>query len=104
MKRAWILLAVVVAACGSEANDSSELAGRKAECRRLEEHLFQVSPQSQLTGLSASDQHKRLDQLMAGVPVEDIAQCAAADPVVVACMQKAADVAAVRACIPAIKG
>jgi hypothetical protein len=103
MKRAWMLLAVFAAACGSDVKDSPELAARKADCRRLEEHLFRLSPQSKLDGLSEPDQRKRIDQLMAGVPVEDIAQCAAADPAAIACMQNAADVAAVRACIPAIK-
>jgi len=104
MKRALILLAVLAGACGSESNDSPEAAARKADCHRLEDHLFRISPQSKLDGLSEPEQRKQLEQLMAGVPVEDTAQCAAADPAVIACMQKAADVAAVRACIPAIKG
>jgi hypothetical protein len=37
---------------------------------------------------------------MAKIPVEDIEQCGAAYPEVVACMKQAHDVAGVRGCIP----
>jgi hypothetical protein len=89
--------------CGQDKPDPPEVAQRKQACKVLHEHLFRISPQSGLAGLSEAEQQKKLAQLQAGVPIEDIEQCAAADPKVVACMQQAADVAAVKACIPAPK-
>ena len=103
MKVAALTIATLfVAACGSDAVDAPEVAQRKAECRRLEAHILEISPQTrrELDGLPVAEQQKRLDQLVAKVPIEDIQQCAAAEPAVVACMQRAPDVAAVRACIP----
>jgi hypothetical protein len=93
---------VFAAACGSPGVDPPDLAGRKAECRRLEAHILQISPESrrELDGLPEAERQKRLDKLVAKVPIEDIQQCAAAEPAVIACMQRAPDVAAVRACVP----
>ena len=94
---------VFAAACDPGAADSPDVARRKAECKRLEDHIFRISPEtrSRLAGLPPAEQQKVIDQLVAGVPIEDIEQCAAAEPKVVTCMQAATDIAAVRACIPA---
>jgi hypothetical protein len=93
---------VFIGACESGETDTPQVAQRKAECKRLNEHIFRISPESRgrLDGVPEAEQQKRLAEMVAKVPVEDIAQCAAADPVVIACMQKAPDVAAVRACLP----
>jgi hypothetical protein len=91
------------AACGSD-EASPGLAPRVAVCRKLNEHLFRLSPEAHLDGLSEAAQLAQLEKLQAQVPIEDLAQCAAADPAAIDCMQKAADLAAVRACIPAIRG
>lgn len=101
--RLFALAMVIVLAAGcEEKQDSPEVAQRKADCRRLEAHIFQITPQAQggLAGLPEVDP-RRVEQLVAKLPVEDIEQCAAARPEVIACMQAAADVAALRACIPA---
>ena len=103
MNRIALSIALVfAAACGSEGVDPPDVAQRKAECRRLEAHILRISPESrrELDGLSEAEQQKRLDKLVAKVPIEDIQQCAAAEPAVIACMQRAPDVAAVRACVP----
>ena len=94
--------AVLAGACDPGAKDSPEVAQRKADCKRLDEHIFRISPESRsrLAGLSEAEQQREIDQLVAGVPVEDVEQCTAAEPAVIACMQKAPDIAAVRACIP----
>jgi hypothetical protein len=99
---AWTIAPLLAAACSTGAVDPPEVAQRKAECKRLEAHILQITPESrgELDRLSEPERQKRLDQLVAKVSIEDIQQCAAADPTVIACMQKAPDVAAVRACIP----
>jgi hypothetical protein len=90
------------AACDEGAADAPAVALRKDECRRLEGHIFQISPESRsrLAGLSEAEQQKAIEQLVAKVPVEDIEQCAAANPAAITCMQAAPDIAALRACIP----
>jgi hypothetical protein len=105
VKRFALTIAIgFAAACGSGGVDPPEVAQRNAECRRLEAHILRISPESraELDGLSEAEQQKRLDKLVAKVPIEDIQQCAAAAPAVIACMQQAPDVAAVRACIPPV--
>ena len=99
---ALAFVVVFVGACESSGTDSPEIAQRKAACKQLDEHIFRISPESRsrLDGVPEAEQQKRLAEMVAKVPVEDIAQCAAADPAVIACMQKAPDVAAVRACVP----
>jgi len=101
---AFITVAVTlfVGACDPGAKDTPEIAQRKAACKRLDEHIFRISPQSRsrLDGRSEAEQQHQIDQLVAKVPIEDVEQCAAAEPAVIACMQNAADIAAVRACIP----
>ena len=106
--RLAIALAAVVsvaaaAGCGEDKPDPPEVAKRKQDCKALSEHLFRISPEAHLQGLSEAEQNKRIEKLQAGVPIEDIEQCAAADPKVIACLQAAADVAAVKACIPVRK-
>jgi len=85
-----------------EADSPEEIARRKAECLRLEDHIFEIMPRPGAER-GESDPKKRAE-LVAHLPVEDIEQCAAVkDRKVIACMQAAADVTALRACIPASK-
>jgi hypothetical protein len=106
MKLCVLVLVVVsigfAGACASSATDSPEQARRKAECRRLEAHIFQISPETRgrLDGRPEAEQRALIEELVAKVPIEDIEQCAAAAPAVIACMQAAPDPRAVRACIP----
>jgi hypothetical protein len=74
----------IYATLHDENKQSPDVAAREAECKNLIQHIIEISPQ-----------HKKVD-----VPIEDIEQCGAAYPEVVSCMQKAADVAGVHACIP----
>jgi hypothetical protein len=90
---AAIFAIAIYATLHAEENvDPPDVAARKAECRKLQDHLISITP----------DAHKV-------VSIEDIEQCAAADkdktgvdrkPAVIACLQNARDQAAVRACIP----
>jgi len=111
---------VCTAACDEAADQpetaqrSPETAQRNAMCRQLIEHILRITPRP------GSDRPEtdpaRLKQLVARVPIEDIDQCMAIKdavlpgapppakdqvPKVIACMQAAGDVAALRACIPA---
>lgn len=92
----WLGLAT---GCEDE-KDSPEVAQRKAECRKLEDHVFEIMP---APGASHGETDpKKREKLVAQLPVEDIEQCAAVkDRKVIACMLAATDVAALRACIPA---
>jgi hypothetical protein len=85
---------------GCEDNqDSPEVAQRKAECRALETHIVQITPRP--GGGGPETDPRRVEALVARIPIEDIEQCAAVkDRKVIACMQAAPDVAALRACIP----
>ncbi len=98
MRAALILIIVFAGACEDE-KDAPEAAQRKAECRRLEEHIFRITP-GPGGELPATDP-RRIAELMAKVPVEDIEQCTAAKPAALTCMLAAPDVATLRACIPA---
>lgn len=96
---ALAVVAVLAGACEAE-KETPEQARLKAECRQLEEHLFQITPAPGATAPETDP--ARIQQLVARVPVEDIEQCAAVkDRSRIACMLAARDVAAVRACIPA---
>lgn len=102
----FLLLALALVACsGDEQQDSAELASRKLECRRLEAHIFRITPQltAQFAGMSEIDAQKRADELAAKLPAEDIDQCAAGEPEVTACMATARDLASLKACIPSAK-
>ena len=96
---ALVLIVVLAGACEDE-KDTPEQAQTKAECRRLEEHLVRITP---APGAAAPETDPaRIRQLVDKVPIEDIEQCAAVkDRKVIACMQAAPSVAALRACIPA---
>jgi len=98
---ALAMIAVLAGGCEDE-KDTPEVAQNKAECRRLEAHIFQITPRPGETGAERGvTDPKRIEELVAKVPVEDIQQCAAVkDRRVIACMQAAPDVAALRACIP----
>ena len=103
---AIVALLLSVAAC-DEGTEVSENDSRVAVCRKLMAHIFQITPRP------GSDRPEtdpaRIQALVARVPVEDIEQCAAVKDeaskakkdAVLACMQAAGDVAALRACIPA---
>jgi len=71
-----------------EDKDPPDVAARKAECRKLEHHLFELYPEGA---------GKSPDEV---VPIEDIDLCSAAYPELVACMQAAPDVARVHECMP----
>jgi hypothetical protein len=113
MRFALSMLLVLAAACEEE-KDSPEVAARKAECRQLMEHIVRITPRA--GGGGPETDPARIQQIVAQLPVEDIEQCAAVkDPVkegepappegqtpkVIACMKAAADVTALRACVPA---
>lgn len=94
-----VIAGLPLAAACEEEKDDAETVARKAECRQLEDHIFRITPQPG-TEHGETDPAK-LAALMAKVPAEDIEQCAVVkDRKVIACMQAAPDVAAVRACIP----
>lgn len=102
MKRLALVVLVVLAACGDEAVDSAEVAAKKDQCRALEAHMFQISPQSadQFASLDPAAAKKLADEMAAKLPPEDINQCVAAETDIISCMQLAPDVAHVKHCVP----
>jgi hypothetical protein len=68
-----------------------EVEARQAECKKLARHLLEIAPERG---------GRSIDELASKVPIEDIEQCGAAYPEVVACMEQASNMEAVRACIP----
>jgi hypothetical protein len=82
---------VLVCACDDEEADTAEVKATKLACHDIFEHLVAISPQTQ--GLDAK-------QVVAALPVEDIAGCVASEPEIRTCMVSAPDVAAVRHCLP----
>ncbi len=108
---ALALIAVLAGGCEDEQDTpggggiggaAAEKAARKAECRKLEEHIVRITPRP--GGGGAETDPARIQQLVAKVPIEDIEQCAALqEHKDIECMQAAGDVAALRACIPAKK-
>ncbi|HEX3761447.1 MAG TPA: hypothetical protein VHW23_22275 [Kofleriaceae bacterium] len=115
MRAALVLVALstLLGACGTE-KETPEKAAERAECRKLMAHIFQITPRP--GGGAPETDPARIQALVAAVPVEDIEQCGAVKdavkpgepprpehqtPKVIACMQAANDVAALRACIPA---
>jgi hypothetical protein len=105
--RGSIVAALVFAAACDEGADAPENASRAATCRKLMVHILQITPRPGSDRPEADP--ARIQQLAAGIPIEDIEQCAATKDAasaakkdaVIACMQEATDVAALRACIPA---
>jgi hypothetical protein len=104
-----ILALGIYATVHDENQDSPAIAARKAECQKLEAHVFSIMPASQLEGLSEEERQKKLDELVAKLPIEDIEQCAAADKDktgadrkagVLDCMKAARDEAGLKQCIP----
>jgi len=104
VKSLWIIVfgllvalfaAVFAIATYATLNDENkvapDVAARQAECRNLARHVIEISPQRG---------QRSVDEVLANIPVEDIEQCGAAYPEVIACMQKAPDVAGVRDCVP----
>jgi hypothetical protein len=100
-----LAIAVLLAACSDAPVDKPEVAAAKVECRKLEAHVFRISPQSapKFAGLSEADAQQLADSMVAKLAAEDIDQCAAGEPEIIACMQTAADVAAIKACVPSDK-
>jgi hypothetical protein len=96
------LLVAAVAACGEDPVDTADVAAKKVQCRALEAHIFRIASQSshRFDGLDEAAAQKLADAMVAKLPPEDIDQCVAAEPDVVACMTLADDVAGVRRCIP----
>jgi hypothetical protein len=101
VKRLLIAL-VVLAACADEPVDSPAVAAKKDQCRALEAHMFQISPQSadRFANLDEAAAKTLADQMVAKLPAEDIDQCVAAETDIISCMQLAPDVAHVKHCIP----
>src|SRR5579859_4974509 len=100
MKRFALVLVLVLAGGCEDEKDSPEVAQRKTECRQLEDHIFQIMP-APGAEQGIADPKRRAD-MVAKLPVEDIEQCAAVkDRKVIACMQGAPDVAALRKCVSA---
>jgi hypothetical protein len=102
VKRAAILLFLAFVACGDEPTDTPEIVAKKAQCRALEAHIFRIASQSahQFDGLDDTAAQKVAESMADKLPAEDIDQCTAAEPDIVACMTLAPDVRHVRACIP----
>lgn len=106
MRFALVMVIVLASACEDE-QDAPDKAQRVAECRRLEDHIIRITPGP--GGNGPETDPKRIAELMAKIPIEDIEQCAAVDQSKVdehkafECMRAANDVAALRACIPAKK-
>ena len=74
----------IYATVNDEEKDPPDVAARKAECRKVIDHLIAMTP----------------DHPEVKTPIEDVELCGAAYPESVACMASAKDVAAVKACIP----
>lgn len=104
---ALILCAALAAGCEDDPAVPPDAAAQQAECRALFEHIFQISPPPGApAGTRGETDPGRIAARVASLPVEDFAQCAAIavkDRSVIACMQRAPDPAALRACIPAKK-
>ena len=101
----FALTALAAAGC-EETADAPELAARKAECRKLEEHIVQITPPP--GGGQAETDPARIQRVVAQLPVEDLEQCAAAlldckpgAPCVIDCLRRATDPASLRGCIAA---
>ena len=75
----------VYATLNDEDKDPADVAARKAECRKVIDHIIALTP----------------DHGEVKTPIEDVEQCGAAYPESVACMGAAKDLAAVRECFPA---
>lgn len=97
-----LVLVALLAACSDAPVDAPAVAAAKVECKKLEAHVFRISPQSapKFAGLSEADATQLADSMVAKLPAEDIDQCAAGEPEIIACMQTAPDVAAIKACVP----
>ena len=104
MKRLLVVL-VALAACSDEAVDSPEVKAKKEQCRALEAHMFQISPDSapQFANLDDAAAKQLADDMVATLPPEDIDQCVAAETDIIACMQLAPDVVHVKRCIPTLE-
>jgi hypothetical protein len=105
-----ILVLGTYATVTDEDHDPPELAARKAECKKVVAHVFEIAPQSQLATVPPADRGNKLDELVASVPVEDLEQCAAEDPdkktdvdrkpSAIACIMATRDKGALAKCIP----
>lgn len=100
------LLALGALAAGGceEDQDAPDVAARKAECRKLEEHIVQITPPPGAAQAEADP--AKIQQVVAQLPVEDFDQCAAVlkdckpgAPCVIDCLRRATDPASIRSCI-----
>jgi hypothetical protein len=97
-----VIAALLLAACGDEPTDSPEVVAKKAQCRALEAHIFRISSQrdARFDNLDDASAQKLAESMADKLAPEDIDQCVAAEPDIVACMTLAPDVRHVRECIP----
>jgi hypothetical protein len=97
-----VIALALLAACDEETVDSPEVAAKKEQCRTLEAHMFQISPQSadKFSNLDEAAAKQLADKMVAALPPEDIDQCVAAETDIISCMELAPDIASVKRCIP----
>jgi hypothetical protein len=101
------LAALIGSGCeGGDEQDPPDVAARKAECRKLEEHIVQITPRR--GGGPPETDPAKIQQIVAQLPVEDFEQCAAVlkdckpgAPCVIDCLKRATDPASLRSCIAA---
>jgi hypothetical protein len=101
------LAALTAAGCdGGAEQDPPDVAARKAECHKLEEHIVQITPRR--GGGPPETDPAKIQQIIAQLPVEDFEQCAAVlddckpgAPCVIDCLRRATDPASLRSCIAA---
>jgi hypothetical protein len=89
VKRLAIVLLVLAAGCDEDKPDTAEVAAAKSECKSILEQIVKISPQG--TGLDPK-------AVVAQLPIEDIQDCVATDPLTRRCIAAAKDVAAIKAC------
>jgi hypothetical protein len=99
------LAALGAVGCDEQQGAPDEAAGA-AECRKLEEHIVQITPRP--GGGPAETDPARIQQIVAKLPVEDLEQCTAVlkgckpgKECVIDCLRRATDPASLRGCIAA---
>lgn len=90
-----VLAMLALGACDDDTPDTPEIVAKKAQCKDVFAHVYQISPQSD------ADMKARAGELAAALPEEDVKMCVDAKPEINACILQAPTVAAVKACITA---